>query len=586
MEHFNVKKLVLILSVFVLATACSNREPQDDDLGTNNNVVHPKGMNEVTRPEGKEVDTTRVRTPHLLEAAKNSALASMARGKRSLADSGAMYELAHAPQVALQRYATEAQDRENYSHFVENSVNSVIEKPVSTFSIDVDTAAYSNIRRMIMREGRLPPKDSVKIEEMINYFNYGYDSPESNEQPFSVSVEMAPAPWNISNRLLQIGLKGFQPAPEERPAANLVFLVDVSGSMRSADKLGLVKKSLRLLVNKMSKEDRIAVVVYAGGAGLILDSTSADQKASILLAIDSLEAGGSTNGGAGIELAYSLAQQHFIEGGINRVIIASDGDMNVGITNQEALKNLIEHKRKGGVSLSTLGFGSGNYNYALMEQLADVGNGNAAYIDSLMEAQKVLVEQMQSTLLTIAKDVKIQIEFNPDVVAEYRLLGYENRLLNREDFRNDKVDAGEIGAGHTVTALYELTMRGSGEEMIPARRYGTTAKTAAKNIADEVATVSLRYKQPNADTSVEFSQAIKLQQQGSNISNASEDLRFASAVAGFGQLLRGGKFTQQWTFTEALDLARSSRGTDLHGYRSELVSLVELARSLSQQQGG
>jgi Ca-activated chloride channel homolog len=481
--------------------------------------------------------------------------------------------------------AHEPTDRENYQHFSENSVKRVTEDPVSTFSIDVDTAAYSNIRRMLNKEGRLPPSDAVKLEEMINYFNYDYEGPNSMDTPFSVITEMAPAPWNKHHQLLQIGLKGFEPPIEKRPDANLVFLVDVSGSMRSSDKLGLVKKSLRLLVNQMRASDRIALVVYAGAAGMVLDSTTADQKAKILSAIDSLESGGSTNGGAGIRLAYSVAQQHFISEGINRIVIASDGDMNVGTTNIDTLKNLIEEKRKGGVSLTTLGFGAGNYNYALMEQLADVGNGNAAYIDGLREAQKVLVEELQSTFLTIAKDVKIQIEFNPAIVAEYRLIGYENRLLNREDFRNDKVDAGDIGAGHTVTALYELTMVGSNAEMIAPKRYSSGAQNKKtltdKDKQQEVAFVSLRYKKPQASNSIEFSTPILQNQIQPKLEAATQSLRFASAVAGFGQLLKGGKYMQNWGYDDVLQLVRSSKGNDEHGYRGELISLVELAKSLS-----
>ena len=343
---------------------------------------------------------------------------------------------------------------ENYTRIDENEIKRVSESPVSTFSIDVDTAAYSNLRRMLTREGRLPPFDAVRLEEIINYFDYDYPSPDGLNQPLAITTEMMVSPWNPDNHLLMVGIQGFEPALDQRPNANLVFLVDVSGSMQSADKLGLVKQSLHLLVSQMSADDRIALVVYAGAAGVVLESTSADKKSKIRQAIDSLSAGGSTNGGAGIELAYRIAEENKIEDGINRVIIASDGDLNVGITSIEDLKELITRKRENDIALTSLGFGTGNYNYSLMEQLADVGNGNAAYIDSLSEARKVLVEEMQSTLLTIAKDVKIQVEFNPAVVSEYRLIGYENRVLNREDFRNDKIDAGEIGAGHTVTALY------------------------------------------------------------------------------------------------------------------------------------
>ncbi|MCH7671177.1 MAG: VWA domain-containing protein [Proteobacteria bacterium] len=468
---------------------------------------------------------------------------------------------------------------ENYTRIDENEIKRVSESPVSTFSIDVDTAAYSNLRRMLTREGRLPPFDAVRLEEMINYFDYDYPSPDSLNQPLAITTEMMVSPWNPDNHLLMVGIQGFEPALDQRPNANLVFLVDVSGSMQSADKLGLVKQSLHLLVSQMGADDRIALVVYAGAAGVVLESTSADKKSKIRQAIDSLSAGGSTNGGAGIELAYRIAEENKIEDGINRVIIASDGDLNVGITSIEDLKELIIRKRENDIALTSLGFGTGNYNYSLMEQLADVGNGNAAYIDSLSEARKVLVEEMQSTLLTIAKDVKIQVEFNPAVVAEYRLIGYENRVLNREDFRNDNIDAGEIGAGHTVTALYEVSLRGSRGAMIPDRRYAQP-DVETEDFSDELAYVNIRYKLPDADRSTEFGVAVRNQNIDSENLQATENIRFAAAVAGFGQLLRGGKHTADWDYDELLLLARESRGDDVHGYRSELLGLVELAKIL------
>lgn len=482
--------------------------------------------------------------------------------------------------TALAPYPQPVTDRENYLHYEHNGVTLVAERPVSTFSVDVDTASYANVRRMLVQEGRLPPADAVRLEEMINYFSYSYAVPGSQQQPFSVTTELAPAPWSEGHQLLQIGLKGYEPAVEQRPAANLVFLIDVSGSMQSADKLGLVKKSLRLLVNQMKDRDRIALAVYAGSAGTVLESTAGSEKAKILAALDSLQAGGSTHGSAGIELAYALAAQHRIEEGINRVIIASDGDMNVGTVDLDALKNLIERKRRSGISLTTLGFGSGNYNYALMEQLADVGNGNAAYIDSLKEAQKVLVNELQSTLLTIASDVKIQVEFNPALVSEYRLIGYENRLLEREDFSNDKVDAGDIGAGHTVTALYEISLVGSGGERIPALRYGER-EPAAKADSGELAFVKLRYKRPGELSSIETATAVTPQALSDSLEDSSENLRFAASVAGFGQLLRGGTYTADWGYQDALALARGARGSDPHGYRGEFIHLIELAQSLS-----
>ncbi len=494
---------------------------------------------------------------------------------------------AEPQQTASLRPADRPVDRENYLAINDNGIHLAAERPVSTFSIDVDTAAYSNIRRMLLREGRLPPSDAVRLEEMINYFRYDYPSADDLDLPFNIATEIAASPWNPDRHLLQIGIQGYQPEPEQRPAANLVFLVDISGSMQSPDKLGLVKRSLNLLVNEMRPDDRIALVVYAGAAGVVLDSTPARHRGRIHAAIASLQAGGSTNGSAGIELAYRIAGDHLIPGGINRVIIASDGDMNVGTVNLEALKDIVALNRESGVALTTLGFGTGNYNYSLMEQLADVGNGNAAYIDSLMEARKVLVNEMQSTLLTIAKDVKIQVEFNPAHVREYRLLGYENRLLKREDFRNDRVDAGEIGAGHTVTALYEFLPTDAPGGMIPDLRYGDSTRLRTENDRDnELAYVRIRYKQPDGHVSRESSLPIAAQSPDNDFSSASDNLRFAAAVAGFGQLLSGGRFTAHWGYREARELARSARGDDRHGYRGEFIRLVDMAESLAPQNQG
>jgi len=469
--------------------------------------------------------------------------------------------------------------RENYQQITKNSVKLVTEEPVSTFSIDVDTASYSNIRRMLSTEGRLPPKNAVRIEEMINYFDYDYPVPDNLDQPFSVTTEVAPAPWNKELHLLRIGLKGYEPEPYARPDANLVFLVDVSGSMQSANKLPLVKQSLRMLTKKMRKTDRIALVAYAGAAGIVLESTAGDRKQKILRAIDHLEAGGSTHGSAGIHLAYNVAQEYKIKDGINRVIIASDGDMNVGVTNLEDLIELIEDKRKSGVALTTLGFGTGNYNDAIMEQLADAGNGNAAYIDNLKEARKVLITEVDSTLLTIASDVKIQVEFNPRHVQEYRLIGYENRMLEREDFTNDKVDAGDIGAGHTVTALYEVTLTGSSAARVAPLRYRSNENNLEEIPSNELAYVKLRYKQPGDTNSVEVAYPIHGNDVVKEFSSASEDFQFASTVAGFGEQLRGGSY-QEFATKEMLATLRKVRGNDEHGYRTELITLVELADSI------
>ncbi len=478
-----------------------------------------------------------------------------------------------------QRAPSEPLDREHYAHFDDNPLKRVAEHPVSTFSIDVDTGAYSNARRML-NAGRLPAQDAVRVEELINYFGYDYPAPNDRSQPFNVVTELGPTPWNPKTHLLHIGLKGFEVPKSSIPAANLVFLVDISGSMSSLDKLPLLKRALALLTEELRARDRLSIVVYAGGTGVVLEPVSGDQKAKIVAALDSLSPGGRTNGAAGIRLAYQMAEDAFVPGGINRVLLATDGDFNVGTTSFEALKDLVEEKRKSGISLTTLGFGTGNYNDHLMEQLADAGNGNYAYIDTLNEARKVLVDQMSATLQTIAKDVKIQIEFNPDVVSEHRLVGYENRALAREDFNNDRVDAGEIGAGHSVTALYEITLAGSGGERVDPLRYRPAAG-ASPGRGAEIAFLRLRYKAPDGEVSKLIERPIALANLERELQGTSERYRFAAAVAGFGQLLRGGKYTEQFGYAEVLDLARAARGADPFGYRGEFITLVSLAQGLS-----
>lgn len=472
---------------------------------------------------------------------------------------------------------TELTNRENYAHFDDNPTKQVSEHPVSTFSIDVDTGAYSNVRR-ILNSGKLPPHDAVRVEEMINYFSYNYPLPDNLDPPFKVTSEIARTPWNDKTHLLHIGIKGYDILKDNLPPANLVFLMDVSGSMESPDKLELLKSSLKLLSKQLTRKDKVSLVVYAGASGLVLEPTPGNETSKIDAALERLKAGGSTNGGAGIQLAYAVAKQAFIKDGINRVLLATDGDFNVGTVNFEALKNLIEEQRRSGISLTTLGFGTGNYNDHLMEQLADAGNGNYAYIDTLNEAQKVLVDEISSTFNTIAKDVKIQIEFNPVSVAEYRLIGYENRMLRREDFSNDKVDAGEIGAGHTVTALYEIALVGSGGQRLENLRYSSNNSTSKGQDGNELAFLRLRYKAPDGDTSKLIEWPIKRQ----NIAdNTGENFRFSAAVAAFGQQLRGGKYLGQFSYDDILDLARGARGDDLFGYRAELIKLVNLAKSLT-----
>lgn len=477
------------------------------------------------------------------------------------------------------RMASEPLDRENYAHYQHNPIQLAAEHPVSTFSIDVDTGSYSNVRRML-REGRLPVQDAVRIEELVNYFSYDYPHPISTEQPFRVSTEMAVTPWNPKTHLLQIGVQGYEVAANALPPANLVFLIDVSGSMESPDKLGLLKSALKLLSKRLRPEDRVSIAVYAGASGVVLEPTAGNDSFKIEQALAALSAGGSTNGAAGIRLAYDMAESAFIKGGINRVLLATDGDFNVGTADFEALIDLVEVKRKSGIALTTLGFGSGNYNDQLMEQLADAGNGNYAYIDTLLEAQKVLVDQVGSTLQTIAKDVKIQIEFNPALVAEYRLIGYENRVLQREDFNNDQVDAGEIGAGHNVTALYEVALVGSGGTRIDPLRYGSTNNDLGSS-KDELALLRLRYKAPDGDTSKLIETPIHKRTITARLADTSERFRFAAAVAGFGQQLRGDQYLEQFSYPQILELSRNARGKDPFGYRGEFIQLVGLAASLS-----
>ncbi len=494
-------------------------------------------------------------------------------------------EVGQNQELAGLRAASEPTDREQYAHQEESPVKRAAEQPISTFSIDVDTGSYANVRRFL-NKGRLPPHDAVRVEEMINYFDYDYPLPESRQPPFRVSTELAPTPWNPKTLLLAIGIKGYDLPKTQLPPANLVFLIDVSGSMDSPDKIGLLKPALKLLTRQLRPQDRVAIAVYAGAAGTVLEPTMGNQKAKIEAALDQLSAGGSTNGGAGIQLAYHLAREGFVEGGVNRVILATDGDFNVGTVNFEALKNLVETQRKSGVALTTLGFGTGNYNDQLMEQLADAGNGNYAYIDTLQEANKVLVEQMSATLLTIAKDVKIQVEFNPAAVEEYRLIGYENRVLRREDFSNDAVDAGDIGAGHTVTALYEIALKGSGGHLTEPLRYGQPATDSTADRSHEIAFLRLRYKQPDRDASQLLEWPIHRDQIVNDVKNASERFRFAAAVAGFGQVLHGARYTGKLGYDEVLALARDARGADPFGYRGEFLTLVGLARSLDSGKPG
>lgn len=470
------------------------------------------------------------------------------------------------------------QGTENYADFDDSGIQRVIENAVSTFSIDVDTGSYSNMRRFL-NQGTLPPADAIRAEELINYFTYDYPVAVT-DTPFSVITEISASPWNTGKHLVHIGIKTNEPVSTAEMASNLVFLVDVSGSMASPDKLDLLKTSLLMLSRQLSADDSVALVVYAGASGVVLEPTAGNKTHLISAALERLQAGGSTNGAAGIELAYALAEEAFIADGINRVILATDGDFNVGISDVNTLKDLIKDKRESGISLTTLGFGTGNYNDQLMEQLADTGNGNYAYIDNINEARKVLVDERYSTLQTVAKDVKIQIEFNPAVVAEYRLIGYENRALAREDFNNDRVDAGEIGAGHTVTAIYEIALLDSDSLSVDPLRYDRE-NISTGGFTEEIAFLKLRYKEPDADISLLLERALMVADIEENIDSTSDNYRFSAAVAGLAQLLRGSDQTSMLDYDTVLNLAQGARGDDEFGYRSEFIQLVRNARALS-----
>ncbi|MDU9407568.1 VWA domain-containing protein [Pseudomonas sp. zfem001] len=487
-----------------------------------------------------------------------------------------MSTLAYAPSpiadVVPPGYRDES--REQYQAYADNPVFAVAETPVSTFSIDVDTGSYANVRRFL-NGGQLPPKDAVRLEELVNYFPYAYPLPQG-DVPFGVSTELAVTPWNPQTRLLRIAIKASDRSVDELPPANLVFLVDVSGSMHRREGLPMVQGTLKLLVDQLRPQDRVSLVTYAGDSKVVLDSAPGSDKAKIRAAIDQLSAGGSTAGESGIQLAYQQASKHLIDGGINRILLATDGDFNVGISDFESLKQLAADKRKSGVSLTTLGFGVDNYNERLMEQLADAGNGNYAYIDNLREARKVLVDQLGSTLTTVASDVKLQLEFNPSEVSEYRLLGYENRALKREDFSNDKVDAGDIGAGHTVTALYEIVPAGIKGWLEPLR-YQASAQPASKS--GELAWLRIRYKAPGEASSRLLERPIA-RGEAKPVTAASEDLRFAAAVAAFAQQLKDGRYTGDFDLAQSIALARSAKGEDRFGLRGEFIQLAEIAQSL------
>ena len=476
---------------------------------------------------------------------------------------------------------TSSPTNESYAKLIENKYQNPIDNPLSTFSVDVDNASYSNIRRFI-NGGQLPPKDAVRIEEMINYFKYQLPEPKAGE-PVAIVTEMAAAPWNTNHRLLRIGLKARTIPIDKLPASNLVFLIDVSGSMNMPNKLPLVKTSMKMLVEQLRPQDKVAIVVYAGNAGLVLPATAGNEKEKINNAIDNLSAGGSTAGGAGIKLAYKIARENFRKGGNNRIVLATDGDFNVGASSDESMEQLIIKERDSGVDLSIMGFGMGNYKDSKMETLADKGNGNYAYIDNLTEAHKALVSEFGGTMFTVAKDVKLQIEFNPAKVQAYRLIGYENRMLAKEDFNNDKKDAGDMGSGHTVTAFYEIIPAGIKDDYVGSvdpLKYQKVAKAPAASKTDEMLTVKFRYKEPQGSVS-KLSQ-VTVNDSPKDFDRLSSDFRFAAAVAETGMLLRESDYKAKASYEQAIKIAKAAKGNDEEGYRSEFVRLVESLRLMTK----
>jgi Ca-activated chloride channel family protein len=572
-------RTLLSLAIAGALGACSSSSNEPLEPGPPATPVSvtnaPAILQDESRLEEVMVTGSRVRDAGAAQDALQRQSALSSTGSRIVAN-------AASPAYRMEPYYPgQRPNTENYAEITDNAIHLTSTEPVSTFSIDVDTGSYSNVRRFL-NNGQLPPVDAVRTEELINYFSYAYPR-TADEAPFSVMTEIATSPWHGGRHLLHIGIQAVEAEADAERNSNLVFLVDVSGSMASPDKLDLLKTALKLLSRQLTEADSIALVVYAGASGVVLEPTPGNETAAISAALDRLSAGGSTNGAAGIQLAYSLAQQHFIEGGINRVLLATDGDFNVGITDFAELKKLIGEKRKSGISLTTLGFGSGNYNDQLMEQLADAGNGNYAYIDNINEARKVLVDELDSTLQTVAKDVKIQIEFNPAVVSEYRLVGYENRMLAQQDFNNDKVDAGEIGAGHTVTALYEITLAGSAALSIDPLRYAAAAQTQQTTdsvFTNELAFLKLRYKAPDSDVSQLLQRPILTDDIVAELDSTSTEYRFSAAVAGFAQLLRDNDALSAFDYDDVLTLASSARGTDEFGYRSEFLNLVKTAQAL------
>ncbi len=591
----NLKKAQAPAEVAVAPLAVAPARPEPSPTPISEPLSADKAAARVAADQRAQTETTAPQSTALGNtaplAAKDEGRVDQAQAQpvqSAAATGGLVTDSLRAPAAPTSSLGATTPTGDSFAKFTESAEKNVVTDPVSTFSIDVDTASYSYMRRSL-QDGRIPEPDAVRIEELLNYFPYDYPAAASRSEPFKPTMAVYPTPWNPKTELLQIGIKGFVPPASERKPSNLVFLVDTSGSMDEPDKLPLLKRALTLLVDTLSADDTVAIVAYAGSAGTVLEPTKGNEKSRIVAALDNLEAGGSTAGAEGIALAYQLANEHKLDNGTNRVILATDGDFNVGISDPDELKTFIKGKRDSGISLSVLGFGQGNLDDATMQALAQNGNGNASYIDSFAEAQKVLVKEAGATLDTIANDVKIQIEFNPAMVAEYRLIGYETRALNREDFNNDKVDAGDVGEGHTVTALYEITPAGAAGALIDPLRYGkevtTPSVATATAPSGEIAYLKLRYKLPGGTTSKLLQTPVTQALAVDDIAKASDDQRWAAAVAAFGQKLKGSNYAGALSYDAIRALAQGARGKDEDGYRAEFIRLIDLAKTISGPEG-
>ncbi len=576
--------LAAMISLVMLQTACSYKESSSQATVSPAPVAEMMSQDKPNIAETKDNQAEVISSSKLEKTAEvyqvQTAKKAMMVKERAVHRSLMAGNIAMSPPVAMMdTMAMPRDERDKFEHFKDNPIKQVATDPVSTFSLDVDTGSYALVRQFI-QQGRLPAADAVRTEELINYFSYDYPKAMA-EHPFAVETELSSAPWQPEHYLLRIGVQAQDIQAKDMPPANLVFLVDVSGSMNEANKLPLVISSLQMLTQQLRPQDRVSLVVYAGRTEVVLEPTN--NKADILAALGRLQAGGSTAGTSALDLAYKMARKAYIKEGINRILLATDGDFNVGITSTEQIKDMVKRERETGITLSTLGFGQGNFNDAMMEQIANVGNGNYSYIDSLTEARKVLIDELSSTFNTVAKDVKVQIEFNPDWVSEYRLIGYENRQLQREDFNNDKVDAGDVGAGKSVTAIYEITPK-SASASVDALRYQTmpeAAKTKSKPVSSELAFLKIRYKKPNADKSILITQPIIAPKTVNAFDKASENQRFASAVAGFGQLLRQSPQMGHLSYQQVLQIAQQAKTKDNTGVKGEFIQLVKNAQALA-----